>query len=111
MYHPDPDRAHDPLQSAADALTELGHTPGLDSVTQLKHVAAELIRRKDKAQAAIGDLTATANPPSAAALLNLVALCERAGTALAPLVESQLDGMEQALLADLFQPGDQGGGS
>ena len=96
MYNPDPDRAHDPNQNARDALTELGHAPGDDPVAELHHAAADLIRQREQAQAALGD---PANPPTGADILALVDLFAKCATALLPLADTQLDAEEQFQIA------------
>lgn len=102
MYDPDPDRAHDPVQAAADALIELGHTPGDDPHAELKQLAGDLKARVWLTQAAVGDLTDPDNRPPLPAITAYLSAIGDVLTALMPLAETQLNDAEQAILAARF---------
>lgn len=97
------DQPNDPMESARQALRDLGYVPGPEPVRQLRQVAAETLADIRASAAAEPEQTG-------AGALAHVELLEAAVTALGVLTENDLDEMEQAALAEAFGLDQPGGG-
>ncbi|MEU3340690.1 hypothetical protein [Streptomyces sp. NPDC006668] len=91
----DDDRPYDPMESARQTLRDLGHVPGPEPVRQLRQLGAQTL-----AEIRATDLEAAESSGESA--LAYTQLLEAAVSALGVHTEAELDGMEQAALADAF---------
>lgn len=97
-----PDRPHDPMEAARDALRDLGYVPGPEPVRQLRQMAADTLTD-------IRLSAATTPEENGTRALAHIQLLEAAHVALGVLTDTELDEMEQQHLAEAFglpEPGD-----
>ncbi|MFJ4924087.1 hypothetical protein [Streptomyces sp. NPDC088736] len=99
--HPD-DRPHDPHAAARTALHALGHTPSDDATEQLRQAARAAMADARTAGTPGGPDGLLADILTGAEALATIETIERAVTALIPLAETHLDGLEQQELATAF---------
>lgn len=96
-----PDKPHDAAQAATTALIRLGHQPRPDPIVQLQEVAGQLTEHRHQAHQLL-NLMRPGTAEHARQMLTVSDLFEQCTIALLPLVEAQLDGIEQKTLADAF---------